>query len=274
MCTPDDPVYSSDSCACLADWIQVNSCTLHVLCTKTVLGVHAVNLAETWMVTASVQQQWWLYTTVVCAPWHTQQMSSCQWQGSNVVTSKESHSECTLWSMSQAHRHSSQGHEVSACIIFGCLWRLIPIWSGYLCRYFTIPFAMVVLHMPPASASQLRLIIAAYALTNAATVYIFLLRPFRWPDHSIARFIWWPWCNFGDFLFTPAVCNRQFWCFTNSVDVTMLEGEKIVEQDCANAGRHVHSCRLSGRPSHVLKVPWTLEITDSLLITCVVLEIQ
>jgi len=53
-----------------------------------------------------------------------------------------------------------------------------------------IPFAMVVLHMQPASASQLRLTIAGYALTNAATVYIFLFRPFEWPDHSIARFIW------------------------------------------------------------------------------------
>jgi hypothetical protein len=31
MCIPDDPVHSSDSCACLADRVQVVSCTLHVL---------------------------------------------------------------------------------------------------------------------------------------------------------------------------------------------------------------------------------------------------
>ncbi|KAL0023149.1 hypothetical protein WJX77_007277 [Trebouxia sp. C0004] len=66
---------------------------------------------------------------------------------------------------------------------------LVPAWLIEF-RYFTIPFAMVALHMQPASASQLKLIIAAYALTNAATVYIFLFRPFQWPDHSIARFIW------------------------------------------------------------------------------------
>lgn len=91
----------------------------------------------------------------------------------------------SLWNSVMAQQSQSCALLMTVCTAV----TLVPAWLIEF-RYFTIPFAMVALHMQPASASQLRLIIAAYALTNAATVYIFLFRPFQWPEHSTARFIW------------------------------------------------------------------------------------
>ncbi|DBA70178.1 TPA: hypothetical protein ACH3X2_012222 [Trebouxia sp. C0005] len=91
----------------------------------------------------------------------------------------------SIWNIVTAQQSKSCALLMTLCTVV----TLVPAWLVEF-RYFTIPFAMVALHMQPASASQLRLIIAGYALTNAATVYIFLFRAFQWPDHSIARFIW------------------------------------------------------------------------------------
>lgn len=57
-------------------------------------------------------------------------------------------------------------------------------------RYFTIPFVMMVLHMQPLSPGQHRLILLVYGSVNVASIYVFLHRSFRWPDQSIARFMW------------------------------------------------------------------------------------
>ena len=58
------------------------------------------------------------------------------------------------------------------------------------CRYFTVPFVLLALHMRPPGAWQLAAMGAAYAAVDAATVYMFLFRPFTWPDGSVARFMW------------------------------------------------------------------------------------
>jgi alpha-1,2-glucosyltransferase len=58
------------------------------------------------------------------------------------------------------------------------------------CRYFTVPFVLLALHMAPPEPWQLAATGAGYAAVDAATVYMFLFRPFAWPDGSVARFMW------------------------------------------------------------------------------------
>lgn len=53
-----------------------------------------------------------------------------------------------------------------------------------------MPFVLLALHMRPPTPGQLVVMGMAYAAVDAATMYVFLHRPFRWPDGSIARFIW------------------------------------------------------------------------------------
>lgn len=53
-----------------------------------------------------------------------------------------------------------------------------------------MPFAMVLLHMQPLSALQLKTTLMGFALVDAVSLYVYLRRPFVWPDGSIARFIW------------------------------------------------------------------------------------
>ena len=49
---------------------------------------------------------------------------------------------------------------------------------------------MLVLHMKPPTQSQLYLTMGIFAVVNAATLYVFLFRPFAWADGSEARFMW------------------------------------------------------------------------------------
>ncbi|KAK9824640.1 hypothetical protein WJX72_011988 [[Myrmecia] bisecta] len=65
----------------------------------------------------------------------------------------------------------------------------VPAWLLEF-RYFTVPAFLVLLHMRPMRVSQLAQTLALYMAVNAATLYMFLYRPFRWPDGSQARFLW------------------------------------------------------------------------------------
>ena len=49
---------------------------------------------------------------------------------------------------------------------------------------------LLTLHMAPLNGAQLCTTLLLYAVVNAATIYMFLLRPFQWPDGSVARFMW------------------------------------------------------------------------------------
>jgi alpha-1,2-glucosyltransferase len=57
-------------------------------------------------------------------------------------------------------------------------------------RYFTVPFSLVLLHVPPPAPWRLRATAAAYLAANLAVLYTFVARPFAWPDGSVARFMW------------------------------------------------------------------------------------
>ena len=57
-------------------------------------------------------------------------------------------------------------------------------------RYFTVPAVLVALHSRSPSRTQLLLTACAFTAVNAATIALFLFRPFRWPDGSVARFMW------------------------------------------------------------------------------------
>ncbi len=55
-----------------------------------------------------------------------------------------------------------------------------------------IPHLLLVLHMrlPEATAWPALAILGLQSAVNAATLYIFVMRPFTWPDGSVARFMW------------------------------------------------------------------------------------
>ncbi len=57
-------------------------------------------------------------------------------------------------------------------------------------RYFTMPFYMLFLHMRTPPPAALAAIVLLFAAANAATIYLFLARPYAWPDGSVARFMW------------------------------------------------------------------------------------
>ena len=57
-------------------------------------------------------------------------------------------------------------------------------------RYFTVPFYLVFLHMRTPSARTLAAVALLWAAADAVTLYLFLARPFAWPDGTVARFIW------------------------------------------------------------------------------------
>ena len=59
-------------------------------------------------------------------------------------------------------------------------------------RYFIIPYMLYRLHMPLASNKRLMLECVFYVLVNAATIYLYLEKPFHWshsPKH-VQRFMW------------------------------------------------------------------------------------
>lgn len=57
-------------------------------------------------------------------------------------------------------------------------------------RYFTAPLLLLALHMPAPTRQEAWLVLATYAAINAATLHLFLARPFAWADGSEARFMW------------------------------------------------------------------------------------
>jgi alpha-1,2-glucosyltransferase len=60
-------------------------------------------------------------------------------------------------------------------------------------RYFLTPFLLWFLHSAPRlieSVLRSCAAVALYVAINAATLYVFLRRPFTWADGSEARFMW------------------------------------------------------------------------------------
>lgn len=57
-------------------------------------------------------------------------------------------------------------------------------------RYFTVPFYATLLSMEAPPPRQLAAVVTLFAACNAASLYVFLARPFHWADGSIARFLW------------------------------------------------------------------------------------
>lgn len=58
-------------------------------------------------------------------------------------------------------------------------------------RYFIVPYLMYRLHMPLPSLPRLAGEFLLYAAVNAATVYVFVAKTFRWPDSAATqRFMW------------------------------------------------------------------------------------
>ncbi len=90
--------------------------------------------------------------------------------------------------------------------IFNCLGHQNFLWKAvyFVCvfvnlvpqmllefRYFIIPYLMFRLHSKFSNYIQIVLEIVLYLIVNAATIYLFVERPFEWPnDNAAQRFIW------------------------------------------------------------------------------------
>ena len=57
-------------------------------------------------------------------------------------------------------------------------------------RYFNVPFLLLCAHGPPWAPAQSARAALAFLGAHLAALYVFLERPFRWPDGSTARFMW------------------------------------------------------------------------------------
>jgi alpha-1,2-glucosyltransferase len=57
-------------------------------------------------------------------------------------------------------------------------------------RYFIIPYVLWRMHAAQPGARSATAAAAAAWLCHAAVLALFVLRPFRWPDGSLARFMW------------------------------------------------------------------------------------
>ena len=57
-------------------------------------------------------------------------------------------------------------------------------------RYFLVPFLVAHAHAEPPTVRAALATATAAAILNAVTIYVFLYRPFIWPDGSVARFMW------------------------------------------------------------------------------------
>ncbi|KAF6730885.1 Dol-P-Glc:Glc(2)Man(9)GlcNAc(2)-PP-Dol alpha-1,2-glucosyltransferase [Oryzias melastigma] len=58
-------------------------------------------------------------------------------------------------------------------------------------RYFIVPYLMYRLHMPLPSLPRLVVEFLLYAAVNAATIYVFIAKTFRWPNSAdTQRFMW------------------------------------------------------------------------------------
>ena len=53
-----------------------------------------------------------------------------------------------------------------------------------------MPLLLLHANAPERSWRSLALTAALFAAVDAAAVYVFLRRPFAWPDGSTARFMW------------------------------------------------------------------------------------
>lgn len=58
------------------------------------------------------------------------------------------------------------------------------------CRYFLIPYYLYHVHARKQPPGSLVSTSCVYVFVNVLTLYVFLYRPFSWPDGSIARFMW------------------------------------------------------------------------------------
>eukprot|EP00879_Flechtneria_rotunda_P011023 GHRR01011518.1.p1 GENE.GHRR01011518.1~~GHRR01011518.1.p1 ORF type:complete len:514 (+),score=169.48 GHRR01011518.1:1021-2562(+) len=76
-----------------------------------------------------------------------------------------------------------------AAFIVSCWVTLAPAWLLEF-RYFTVPFVLAVLHMPPPPRALSLLVLAGYCCVNAVTLWVFSKRPYTWADGSTARFMW------------------------------------------------------------------------------------
>ncbi|CAK4976790.1 unnamed protein product, partial [Aphanomyces euteiches] len=56
-------------------------------------------------------------------------------------------------------------------------------------RYFIVPFVMYHIQTGKQSIGNLAMTAFVFTLVNAATIYVYLYRPFTWSDGTQARFM-------------------------------------------------------------------------------------
>ncbi len=67
----------------------------------------------------------------------------------------------------------------------------VPLRYACLCRYYTAGLLLLALHLPRPSRGAALLVLGTCALVNAATMWLFLFRPFAWGEEPLRqRFMW------------------------------------------------------------------------------------
>ena len=78
---------------------------------------------------------------------------------------------------------------ISSCIALGACAVLVPARLLEV-RYFLVPWALLSLHARPVPRVTRCCSIALKLCATATMLFVFVHRPFRWADGSVARFMW------------------------------------------------------------------------------------
>ena len=94
-----------------------------------------------------------------------------------------------LWDV---QRHSRNGGSSLLWLLGFLATLIVTLVPAHLLelRYFTPGVLVVALHIRAPSRPRVLLLGGLYCLLNGVTLYLYVYRPFRWPDGSIARFMW------------------------------------------------------------------------------------
>ena len=90
------------------------------------------------------------------------------------------------------HLLAARQHFLSQLVFVVCVTAVTVPQKLLEFRYFIVPYIMYRLHIPLASYPKLLLEGAIYVAVNAATLYLFLEKPFHWPHEpeEVQRFMW------------------------------------------------------------------------------------
>lgn len=93
-----------------------------------------------------------------------------------------------LWTLWHAMRVRSAVWKV---IFFVCCFAVLVPSPLFEFRYYIVPIQLLLLHTTDCTRVQpILLNYLVFIAVNAATFYLYLFKPFYWPNNEVARFMW------------------------------------------------------------------------------------